>query len=146
MALTIEHSVQVAAPPEAIWRLLVDPNSWRFWWPNLRAVESADRKPLREGSTLELALQMGLLPVTLRPRVEIAQAPKTLHWVTRRLGVSGRHAFYLEPRRNGTSVLRREVLSGPGLPLFRLLRLDHSTAVMFRESLRALKKLAERSV
>ena len=146
MPLSIEHSVQIAAPPEAIWRLLVDPNSWRFWWPNIRAVEVADRKLLHEGSTFELALQMGWLPVTLRPRVEIAQEPKTLHWTTERFGVSGRHAFYLEPRPRGTAVSRREVLSGPGLPLFRLLRLDHSTAVMFRDSLRGLKRLVERSV
>jgi hypothetical protein len=146
MALTIEHSVQIAAPPEAIWRLLIDPNSWRFWWPNVRAVEVEDRKPLREGSTLELALQLGFFPMTLRPHIEIAQEPKTLHWTTQRLGVSGRHAFYLEPRPRGTAVLRRERLTGPGLPLFRLLRLDHSTAVMFRDSLRGLKRLVERSV
>jgi len=146
LPLTIEDSVRIGAPPEAIWRLLVDPNSWRYWWPNLRDVETADRKPLREGSTLALGLQMGLLSITFHPRIEMLREGKALHWTVTRLGVTGRHAFYLEPRRGGTSVTRREQLSGPGLLFFRLLRMDHATAVMFRTSLRGLKKLAERGV
>ena len=146
MPLTIEHTVRIGAPPESIWRLLVDPNSWRYWWPNLRDVETADRKPLREGSTLAIGLQMGLLPITLQARVEMMREAKALHWTVSRLGVTGRHAFYLEPRRSGTAVIRREQLTGPGLLFFRLLRMDHATAVMFRESLKGLKKLVERSV
>ena len=127
MPLAIEESILIAAPPERVWKLLADPFGWRFWWPQCKAAATEDRKPLRDGSRLELSLQLGFLPLTLRPTVEVAQPGKTLLWVGTGLGVTGRHAFYLEPRPNGTWIRQRETFEGWGIALFRLFRLDHAT-------------------
>src|SRR6185503_11136589 len=54
--LLIEESIRIGAPPETIWKFLSEPQSWRFWWPNCRLAETADRRPLRDGSQLELVL------------------------------------------------------------------------------------------
>jgi hypothetical protein len=84
------------------------------------------------------------LPVNLRPAVEVARPPKTLIWSVRLLGTAGRHAFYLEPRPNGTLVRERLNLDGGGLTLLRLLRFDRALAVSIHDNLRGLRRLAER--
>ena len=146
MPLLIEESIRIGAAPETIWKFLSEPQSWRFWWPNCRLAETMDRRPLRDGSQLELVLELGLFPITFRPTVEVAQPNRALLWVGRGLGVTSRHAFYLEPKPNGTEVRQRETIEGWGVPLFRLLRLQHATAVMFKQNLRGLRKMAERSL
>ena len=103
MALLIEESIRVGAAPETIWKFLSEPQSWRYWWPNCRLAETADRRPLRDGSQLELVLELGLFPITFRPTVEVAQPNRALLWVGRGFGVTGRHAFYLEQKSNGRS-------------------------------------------
>ncbi len=146
MALTIEESIQIAAPPETIWRYISDPFGWRIWWPQCKSAETTDRKPLRDGSQLEIVLEIGVIPITLRPIVEVAQPHRVLLWTGKSLGVTRRHAFYLEPRPTGTFVRQCETFDGPGLPLFRLFRLDHATIMMFKENLKGLKRAAERAL
>ena len=146
MPLLIEESIRIGAAPETIWKFLSEPQSWRFWWPNCRLAETKDRRPLRDGSQLELVLELGLFPITFRPTVEVAQPNRALLWVGRGMGVTSRHAFYLEPKPNGTEVRQRETFEGWGVPLFRLLRLQHATATMFKQNLRGLRKMAERSL
>ena len=145
MALLIEESTRVAAPPDAVWKLLSEPKSWRYWWPGVRAAESSDRRPLHDGSTFEVTIALGPFPVTLRPTVEVAQPNRALLWVSRSLGVERRHAFYIETGAQTTSVRQRCTFAGVGMPLFRLLGLPQAYSEMFRKSLSGLRKMAERS-
>lgn len=146
MSLSLDETIHVAAPPEAVWKLLADPNSWRLWWPGCLQAETRDRKTLHDGSELTLVLRVGWLTMKLKPKVDAATPPKTLVWTGRGAGVTGRHAFYLETRPNGTFVRQQESFDGPGVLLFRLLGLDRSTRRMFQANLRGLKRLAERAV
>ena len=145
MPLTLEDSVHIGAPAESVWRLLADPASWRFWWPHCSSAEAADRRPLRDGSRLEISLQPGLVPYTVRAEVEVAQPGRALIWRATTFGTRGRHAFYLEPRPNGTRVRESGTYEG-NLLLFRLLRRDVATAKMFHGNLRGLKRAAERGI
>ncbi|MGE0639566.1 MAG: SRPBCC domain-containing protein [Thermoanaerobaculia bacterium] len=144
MALTIEETILIAAPPEAVWRLLSDPRTWRLWWPGCVDAETGDRKTLHDGSELRLAVRLGWITCRFRTRVNAATTGKTLVWTGQGAGVTGVHAFYLDPRPNGTSVRQQERFSGAGVLLFRLLRFDRATAAMFRANLRGLKRMAER--
>jgi len=143
--LQIEESIHIAAPPEVVWKYLVDPRSWQHWWPGCRDAETRDRKTLHDGSTLTLSLRLGWLTVKFAARVEAATAPRSLLWAGGGAGVSGRHAFYLEAKPNGTFVRQQEHWSGAGLWFFRLLRLDAASRKMFQQNLRGLKRIAERS-
>ncbi len=145
MPLLIEESARIGAAPETVWKLLSEPKTWRYWWPGVKQAESADRQALHDGSHFELALELGPFSVTLRPTVEVAQPNRALLWVSRSMGVERRHAFYLESGAHGTTVRQRGTFAGGGMPLFRLLRLHHAYAVMFRKSLSGLRKMAERS-
>lgn len=143
-AFQIEETIHIAAPPEAAWRLLADPRGWRLWWPGCLDAETADRKTLHEGSKLRLRLKLGLLPTKLNARIEAATPPKILVWTAANVGLTERHAFYLDARPNGTFVREQQNLAGALLPIFRLLRLDRATRRMFQANLRGLKRLVER--
>lgn len=144
--LSIEASIHIAAPPETVWKLLADPHTWRHWWPGCVEAEAKDRKTLRDGSELKLVLRLAWLTTRVRPKVDAANAPKALVWTGRAAGITGRHAFYLEARPNGTFVRQQESFSGPGVLFFRLLFLDRATRRMFQANLKGLKRLAERGI
>jgi hypothetical protein len=143
--LQIEETIQIATSPEIVWRLLADPRTWQHWWPGCRSAETRDRKTLHDGSQLDLALHLGWLTVQFTARIEAATPQRALIWVGRGSGVTGRHAFYLDARPNGTFVRQQESWSGAGLLFFRLARFDAASRRMFQQNLRGLKKLAERS-
>lgn len=145
MPLLVEESTRVSASPEAVWKLLSEPKSWHVWWPGVRHAESSDRRPLHDGSTFAVTIQLGPFPVTLRPTVEVAQPNRALLWVSRSLGVERRHAFYIETGTSTTAVRQRCTFQGAGMPLFRLLDFHQAYSEMFRKSLSGLRKLAERS-
>jgi hypothetical protein len=145
LALLVEESAHIRAAPETIWKYLSEPQSWRFWWPNCKQAETADRRPLHDGSSFELTLDLGPFTVTQRPTVEMAQPNRALMWVARSMGVTRRHAFYIEPGKNGVTVRERCTFEGWGMPLFRFLGLQQRSSEMFRGNLRGLRKMAERS-
>ncbi len=143
--LAIDESIQIAAAPETVWRFLADPQSWTHWWPGCRAVQTKDRKTLHDGSQFDLDLHLGWLTLKFTARVEAATPQRQLIWTGRGGGLSGRHAFYLDAKPNGTFVRQQETLTGAGVLLFRLLRLDVASRRMFQGSLRGLKRIVERA-
>jgi len=144
-SLRIEESIQVAAAPEIVWRFLADPRSWQHWWPGCRDAETGDRKVLHDGSLLTFALHLGWMTVRFSARVEVATPARTLLWVATGAGVTGRHAFHLDAKPNGTFVRQHESFSGPGVLFFRLARFDVASRQMFQQNLKGLKRMAERS-
>ena len=92
---------------------------------------------------LELALRPSWLTLHFHPTVEAATPGKHLIWVGKGGGVTGRHAFYLDRRPEGTQVREHETFSGPGVLVMRLLGQAEATRRMFRQNLKGLKRLAE---
>ena len=46
---TYETSISIAAPPDAVWRVLSDVAAWPKWLPTVANVESLDGSPLAVG-------------------------------------------------------------------------------------------------
>ena len=103
------------------------------------------RKVLHDGSLLTFALHLGWMTVRFSARVEVATPARTLLWVASGAGVTGRHAFHLDAKPNGTFVRQHESFSGPGVLFFRLARFDVASGQMFQQNLKGLKRMAERS-
>jgi uncharacterized protein YndB with AHSA1/START domain len=141
--LALEARQSIAAEPAKAWGLLVEPRSWKRWWPAVRDARTSDFKPLREGSRFELTLQMGRITSTLRPRVALCADGKSLTWDARWLGVPLRHEWFLEPRPTGCRAVVRSRFSGPGASLLGLLRLDRRWERMLVEQVRGLRNVAE---
>ena len=92
MALTslqIDESIHIAAAPEIVWKFLADPRSWQHWWPGCRHAETRDRKPLHDGSILNLGLHLGWLTLRFSARIEAATPQKSLIWAGTGGGLTG---------------------------------------------------------
>ena len=142
--LQIEETIHIAAPPEVVWKYLADPRSWPHWWPGCREAETRDKKTLHDGSVLKVALRLGWLTLKFTARVEATTPLRTLLWEASGGGVTGRHAFYLDARPNGTFVRQQESFTGAGVLFFRLARLDAASRRMFQQNPRGLKRVCER--
>jgi hypothetical protein len=144
VALALEHRQAIAVPPAHAYPLLIEPRSWKSWWPAVADARSLDFKPLREGSRFEVTLQLGRLTATMRPKVAFCADGKSVVWEGRWLGVPLRQEWFLEPRPDGCRAVLRSRFTGAGVPLLRLFRLGRRWQRMLEEQTRGLKKLAER--
>ena len=144
MPLALEHRQPIAVPPAQVFPLLIEPRTWKTWWPAVADARAKDFKPLREGSTFEVTLQLGRLTGTIRPRVAFCADGKSVVWEGRWLGVPLRQEWFLEPRPDGSRAVFRSRFTGAGTTFLRLFRLDRRWQRMLEEQGRGLKKLAER--
>jgi hypothetical protein len=143
MAIALESRLPVAADAGKAWGLLIEPRSWKTWWPAVREARTLDFKPLREGSRFEITLELGRLVATLRPKVALCADGRSLTWDGRWYGVPLRHEWFLEPRPDGIRVVARSRFGGAGATLLHLARLDRRWERMLVEQLRGLKRVAE---
>jgi hypothetical protein len=112
---TVQHAIDVAAPPEAVWRVFSDLGSWPRWFPFLRATP---RGELRAGAEISLAFGAGppgIPPLPVRVTVAELEPHKRVRWVGGALGIKGDHMFEFSVNIPGlTRVTSRECFSGLG--------------------------------
>jgi hypothetical protein len=108
----IETAVDIAAPPAAVWRVLVDFASYPEWNPFVRQIEGE----ARVGAKLRVTVQPpGRKPMTFRPTVRAAEPARELRWLGHVLipGLfDGEHAFVLEPSGAGCRLRHEERFTG----------------------------------
>jgi hypothetical protein len=141
--IALESRQPIAAEPAKIWGLLIEPRSWKTWWPAVRDARSKDFKPLHEGSRFEVTLQLARTTTTLHPRVALCADGKSLAWDGRWLGVPVRQEWFLQSGERGCKVVTRSRFSGAGASLLKLFRLDRAWDRMVGDQLRGLKRVAE---
>jgi hypothetical protein len=113
MHTTIQHEIEIDAPPAAVWAVLADTPSYPEWNPFVRRLEG----DLREGARLEARIEApGGRGMTFRPTVLAAEPARELRWLGRLLvpGLfDGEHRFRLEPLPDGrTRFVQSERFSG----------------------------------
>lgn len=114
----IETTVEIAAPPAAVWRVLVDFPSYPAWNPFIRRVEGE----ARVGARLRVTVQPpGRRAMTFRPTLRVAEPGRELRWLGHLLlpGLfDGEHAFILEPSGAGCRLRHEETFRGLLVPAF----------------------------
>ncbi len=103
----IDTSIEITAPPERVWAILTDFAEYPGWNPFIRSVKGE----AREATRLEVVIGApGSKPMTFRPTVLQAVAPRSLAWLGR-LGVrglfDGEHHFELDDLGAGRTRLRQ---------------------------------------
>ncbi|MEM8961653.1 MAG: SRPBCC family protein [Acidobacteriota bacterium] len=144
MGFELDHSVNVAAPADIVWRLLIDPSSWSGWWRDCLDAQSRDLRNLREGSELSLTVQPKHMRMTFEPRVDLMIEQKTLSMSHRSALVQASLSWYLGASEMGTRVQARVVFAGLWSNVMGLTRQKDAVHFAVHSNLRDLKKVAER--
>ena len=114
----IETAIDIAAPPGAVWDVLVDFAAYPDWNPFIRRLQGE----ARVGARLEVTVQPpGGKPMTFKPTVLAAEPEHELRWLGRVLlpGLfDGEHGFRLERAAVGCRLHHSETFSGLLVPLF----------------------------
>ena len=110
-------TVDVAAPPPAVWGVIRDVERWHEWTPSITSIERLDTGPLRVGS---------------RARVRQPKLPKNdftvtrleedrgFDWQTASPGLSGSGHHWIEPVAGGSRVTLGVSFRGFLAPIVRL--------------------------
>jgi len=114
----IETAIDIAAPPSAVWDVLVDFAAYPDWNPFIRRLQGE----ARVGARLEVTVQPpGGKPMTFKPTVLAAEPARELRWLGRVLmpGLfDGEHGFRLEATAGGCRLHHGETFGGILVPLF----------------------------
>ncbi|TCJ12818.1 SRPBCC domain-containing protein [Parasulfuritortus cantonensis] len=142
--LRLETQIDIAAPVERVWSLLVDFASYSRWNPFVRSIDGIPTV----GRPLEVFIQPpGSGGMRFRPTVLVVEPNRELRWKGKLLlpGLfDGEHYFRLETKPEGGLVFRHgETFSGILVPLFRR-SLDGATKQGFVAMNEALKREAEK--
>ena len=137
---TIDHTIDIPAPPAAVWRVLTATDHYAAWNPFVPRLEGE----LRTGSRLRVTITPPGRSMTFKPTVLAVEDDRLLRW-RGHLGVpglfDGEHEFRLKALPDGgTRLLQAEAFTGVLVPLFSQALAD--TAVGFAQMNRALANRA----
>lgn len=140
----LHTQIQIAAPIERVWSLLIDLPSHARWNPFVRSIEGT----LETGQTLKVFIQPpGTRGMRFQPTVLAVHDGRELRWKGKLLvpGLfDGEHYFKLEARPAGGTIFHQgELFSGLLVPLFRR-SLDGATQQGFVAMNEALRREAEK--
>ena len=116
---TIEHTIEIPAPPATVWRVLTATDRYGAWNPFITRLDGE----LRTGARLRVTITPAGRSMTFKPTVLAVEEDQLLRW-RGRLGVpvlfDGQHEFHLQPLPDGgTRFLQTETFTGILVPLFR---------------------------
>ena len=109
----VTTTIEIAAPPEAVWAVLADLASYPQWHPVFRKVSGQ----LVPGSKLTITstIPSSGRTMTVRVTVVTAEPGAELRWVSRLLGITiSERQFLLSPVAGGTSLVQAETYRGLG--------------------------------
>lgn len=108
----IESSIDIDAPPEKVWAILMDFDAYPDWNPFITSIKGEQRL----GGKLEAYLsQPSGKGMTFKPTVQVFEEGTELTWLGILLvgGVfDGRHTLRVEPRDGGSTFVHGESFSG----------------------------------
>lgn len=98
--------IDISAPPESVWRLLVDVERWPTWNPEIKAVRIEE--PLTEGSRFRWKAGPGWITSTIRQ----LEPPHILGWTGTTFSIKAVHVYRLTLIDGGTRVRTEESWEG----------------------------------
>ena len=138
---TIQTSIEVDAPPEAVWRVIQDFTSYGEWNPFVVAISGEQRV----GATLAVQISLGGKRMEFAPQVVEWRAGRSLRWLGRAYAgwlFRGEHGLAVELLPAGrTRFVHDEVFRGVAVPF--MSRTLRKTELGFRSMNAALKRRVE---
>ena len=109
MPVIFELALDVDAPPERVWEVLMDVERWHEWTPSIRSIARRTSGPLALGSAVRIR-QPGLLPATWRV-TELA-AGERFTWSSWSPGARSTASHVLERRGAGARITHAVRIEG----------------------------------
>ncbi|MFE2964129.1 SRPBCC domain-containing protein [Streptomyces sp. NPDC059340] len=111
-ALYALNNIDVKAPPEVVWKLLVDAENWSSYFPPEDQV-----KILGDETVLELGTTYSRVTVGFPMTLNVTEYEPFISWETTvdgdETGSSAYHGWVITPTKNGCHVLTEETQQGP---------------------------------
>ena len=109
----LRTEIEIDAPPERVWQVLIDFGAYPQWNPFIRSIEGE----AKVGSRLKVRIEPpGARGMTFRPTVRVSEPARKLRWLGRLFVpglVDGEHRLALEPLEGGRSkFIQSERFSG----------------------------------
>jgi carbon monoxide dehydrogenase subunit G len=76
----VSSSIEIAAPPEAVWAVVMDPQRLHEWVSIHRGLRSASADPPHEGSTMEQLLHLRGADIRVQWLLVECRAPSFARW------------------------------------------------------------------
>ena len=111
--IELRTEIEIDAPPERVWQVLIDFGAYPQWNPFIRSIEGE----AKVGSRLKVRIEPpGARGMTFRPTVRVSEPARKLRWLGRLFVpglVDGEHRLALEPLEGGRSkFIQSERFSG----------------------------------
>ena len=103
---TGEGRIQVAAPPETVWDVISDIDSWPTWNADVKSAKLEGTVAV--GSVFRWKSGASSLTSTL----QVVDRPNEIGWSGKTMGVKAMHVFRLKSQDGGTHVLSEESWEG----------------------------------
>ncbi len=117
----VEASIELPAPPDEVWPVVLDPHRLHQWVTIHRALTSADDGPPRAGFRMSQQMTIRGVPVAVSWVLEECDPPRTARWTGRGpAGARARIEYRLEPSESGTRFVYTNEFSPPMGPLGRI--------------------------
>jgi uncharacterized protein YndB with AHSA1/START domain len=115
-ATLIAHKeIFIQAPPEAVWKIHTDINSWGQWHPGITMTNLTG--PLAAGSVFQW--QTGGL--TLTSTIQVVEPNQRIGWTGKAIGTQASHLWKMEAHQGGTLLTTEESMDGWLVVLLKLL-------------------------
>jgi hypothetical protein len=108
---TMSATIQIDAPPEAVWAILTDLGRYPEWNPLFR--EASGQVAAGNRITLRSVHPVNGRLMTVKPRITVADPGTELKWAAGLPGIiGGEHSFVLTPADGGTRLAQSETFRG----------------------------------
>lgn len=77
---TVKAEIEIAAPPDAVWEMVMDPGRLGDWVTIHKALEDSSRPPLRRGATMDQCLAVRGLTFHVHWKLTRVEAPRLAEW------------------------------------------------------------------
>jgi carbon monoxide dehydrogenase subunit G len=145
--MKVERSIEIAARPERIYELVMDPDRLGDWVTIHAGLRDAPHGELEKGSELTQCLKLAGQRINVHWKVVRADKPKKVEWDGRGpVSSKARVTYGFEPSGDGTCFTYTNEYNSPGGPLGRIADrvLAGTSARETDRTLERLKKLVER--
>jgi hypothetical protein len=107
----VSATIQIGAPPQAVWAALTDLGRYREWNPLF--CEASGQVAVGNRITLRTVHPAYGRMMTVKPTITVANPGAGLRWVSSLPGIiSGEHCFALTPEGGGTRLEQSETFRG----------------------------------